>query len=49
MQSGAVVEADDVVRNVIFSFRLIGIDASPYPFHFEVQEKAFSDSVKAVL
>ena len=49
MQSGAVIEADDVVGDVIFRFRLVGIGTLPDPLHYEIQEEAFGDCVGAVL
>lgn len=41
MPSGTVVEADDVIGDVIFCFRLVGISALPHPLHVEIQEEAF--------
>ena len=45
MQTFAVIEADDVVGDVDSGFRVVGIVALPHPFHFEIQEEAFSNSV----
>ena len=43
MQTFAVIEADDVVGDVDPGFGVVGIVALPHPFHFEVQEEAFSN------
>ncbi len=45
MQAFAVIKADDVVGDVDPGFSVVGIVALPYPFHFKIQEEAFSNSV----
>ena len=45
MQAFAVVEADDVIGDVNPGFSVVCLVALPYPFHFKVQEEAFSNSV----
>jgi hypothetical protein len=45
MQTHAVVEADDVVSDVIGGLAVIGVIALPDAFHFEVQEEALHDRV----
>ena len=45
MQAFAVVEPDDVVGDINPGFGLGGIVALPHPFHFKIQEEAFSNSV----
>jgi hypothetical protein len=47
VQSGVVVETDDVIGDVSFGLGLIGISALPDLLHFEVQEEAFGHGVDA--
>ena len=47
VQSLAVVEADDVVSDIIPGLGMICVLALPDTFHLEVQKKAFGDGVDA--
>jgi hypothetical protein len=45
VQTFTVVEADDVVGDIDFCLRVVGIFALLNPFHFQIQEEAFRDGI----
>ena len=45
MQSFTVVEADDVVSNVVCGLSVICVVFLPDPFHFQIQEEMLHHSV----
>ena len=45
MQPDAVVKANNVVGNIVCSFRVIGIVILLNPLRLQIQEKTFDDGV----
>ena len=45
MQAYVVVEPDDVVGDVSYSFAVIGVVTLPYALHLEIQEESLHDGV----
>lgn len=45
VQSFTVVEADDVIIDIVFSLGVVRILALPDAFHLEIQEEALGDGI----